>query len=78
MLGGRCATSHEAGIDITSPRLKSAGGWQAVLAVAEEPKDDTPFGRGGTLLRLALDAGSLGSASDGSWLEASQALAERS
>ena len=24
MLGGRCATSHGAGIDITSPRLKSA------------------------------------------------------
>ena len=24
MLGGRCATTHGAGIDITSPRLKSA------------------------------------------------------
>src|SRR5438128_2457935 len=40
MLGGRCATSHDAGIDISSPRLKSAAGWQDELA---REKSVSPF-----------------------------------
>jgi len=40
MLGGRCATSHGADIDITSPRLKTTLGGRRPLVVAEEPNSN--------------------------------------